>query len=177
MAKEYTYSEKEKRQIALVFDYKMRQEYIMLIDQVGDEYGEFPGNEWYDYLDSTYYDLGEYEYIGKNQISNMGYYIDNYFLIPVRPDDITPKIVKTVSDDSISEFYDYCNENNITMDDLIKYLVRQFSYVDDEPFEENDLESISEMIEEDLEPLGFKFSQKLIKGVMMPAYEKMAELE
>jgi len=120
---------------------------------------------------------GEYEYIGKNQISNMGYYIDNYFLIPVRPDDITPKIVKTVSDDSISEFYDYCNENNITMDDLIKYLVRQFSYVDDEPFEDNDLESISEMIEEDLEPLGFKFSQKLIKGAMMPAYEKMAELE
>ena len=82
-----------------------------------------------------------------------------------------------IATDSISEFYDYCNENNITMDDLIKYLVRQFSYVDDEPFEDKDLESISEMIEEDLEPLGFKFSQKLIKGAMMPAYEKIAELE
>ena len=173
---EYVYTDSDRRNIALAFDYKMRHEYMMILNEYGDKYGELSGNEWYDYIDATYYDM-DYQFIGKNQAVNMAYWTDNYFLIPARPEDVTKKVVKSVSKEGINEFYAYCNDSKITVRDLVYYLVRQFSLIDEVPFDEEDIESIKELIDEDLNPLGISFQQKMIKKVFIPAYRLLCEVE
>ena len=172
----YEFSEKERRSIAIVFDWKIRQEYIMILNEYGDEYGELSGNEWYEYIDGSYFDY-DYQYIGKRQAADLAYWAENYFLINARPDDVTKKLVKSISQEAIDEFYGYCDSNNITMDDLVKYIVRQLSLSDDGLFESDDIDEIKEVIDEDLEPLGITITKKLIKGLFMEAYKKLVECE